>query len=175
MGRPVDGEREVVKWYTRARKFPQLIGRTHDGTRIPGGPYTYTQFIGGFACLLVGANTIGWWGRFGTITNIGILGVVTYGTVWVLGRAPISARNPLSVAAAYIRALTRPRLGTVRNRPPRTRRPRRLRHRVVIAAVAPTCRPATGVTRLDASHTARFAELSHVQRLLATSANVRGL
>lgn len=166
----MDGEQEVVKWYTRARKFPQLIGRTHDGTRIPGGPYTYTQFIGGFACLFVGANTIGWWGRFGMITNIGLLGVVTYAAVWLLGRTPIGARNPFSVAAAYARALTRPRLGTVRGRPPRARRPRRLRHRVVIAATTLGGPPIKAQT--DVTGTAQLAELSYVQRLLATSTNV---
>jgi len=29
---------EVVKWYTRARRFPQLIGKTPDGARLWGGP-----------------------------------------------------------------------------------------------------------------------------------------
>lgn len=170
----MDGEREVVKWYTRARKFPQLIGRTHDGTRIPGGPYTYTQFIGGFACLLVGTNTIGWWGRFGTISNIGLLGIVTYATVWLLGRAPIGARNPLSVATAYVRALTRPRIGTVRGHPPRPRRPRRLRHRVVISATTLANPRGAGVTQWEAAAPVQLAELSHVQRALAASTDVKG-
>lgn len=170
----MDGEREVVKWYTRARRFPQLIGRTHDGTRIPGGPYTYTQFIGGFGLLLLGVNTIDWWGRFGAITNIGILGLSTYATVWLLGRAPIGARNPLSVATAYVRALTRPRLGTIRGRPPRARSPRRLRHRVTIAATTLESRPDAGTAQPEASPSVQPAQLSHVQRLLAASIEVRG-
>ena len=29
---------EVVKWYTRARRFPQLIGKTPDGARIGAVP-----------------------------------------------------------------------------------------------------------------------------------------
>ena len=36
---------EVARFYTRSRKFPRLIGRLHDGTKIPGGPYTVTQAI----------------------------------------------------------------------------------------------------------------------------------
>ena len=52
----------ALKWYTRARKFPQLIGRTPDGTRIPGGPYTYTQVAAGVVTAVyasVGANPAG--------------------------------------------------------------------------------------------------------------------
>ena len=69
---------EVVKWYTRARRFPQLIGRTPDGARIWGGPYTYTQFFGGVAVLVVGAKTVGVWGQFGVIGNALLLLAVAY-------------------------------------------------------------------------------------------------
>ena len=41
---PQSTSREVVKNYTRARKFPQLLGMTPDGKKLPGGPYSYTQF-----------------------------------------------------------------------------------------------------------------------------------
>ena len=52
-----------MKWYTRARKFPQLIGRTPDGTRIPGGPYTYLQVAAGVGMAAVLAATTGLWAR----------------------------------------------------------------------------------------------------------------
>src|SRR5450759_686655 len=52
---------EVVKYYTRARKFPQLIGRTPDGAKIWGGPYTFTQAISAGVVLFVGVNTMGLW------------------------------------------------------------------------------------------------------------------
>ena len=34
---PQSTSREVVKNYTRARKFPQLLGMTPDGKKLPGG------------------------------------------------------------------------------------------------------------------------------------------
>ena len=64
-----DDRVEVVKWYTRARRFPQLIGKTADGTTIWGGPYTYTQAGVGAAVLIIGSQTIDWWGQFGLVTG----------------------------------------------------------------------------------------------------------
>lgn len=128
-------EQQVVKWYTRSRKFPQLIGRTHDGTRIPGGPYTPTQFIAAAVIAVVAVNTVDIWARFGVVTNIGLLAGVGYGTVWILGRVPLASRNPVSIGLGAARAVSRPRLGTLRGRPVRVRRPRTVRHRIVLAAV----------------------------------------
>lgn len=160
---------EVVKWYTRARKFPQLIGRTHDGARIPGGPYTYTQFIGGFIVLFVGVNTMSLWARFGLVSNVALAAAVSYGTVWLLGRVPIGSRNPLSVAAGFARAISRPRLGTVSGRPPRTARPRQLRHRVIVEPGAPPPRPAppSPAPAQATGPTGRALPLSGVQQQLA--------
>lgn len=65
---------EVVKWYTRARRFPQLIGKLPDGRRIWGGPYTYTQVIAGAVLIVVLAKTASIWAQFGVIGNI-VIGV----------------------------------------------------------------------------------------------------
>ena len=64
---------EVVKWYTRARRFPQLIGKTPDGATIWGGPYTYTQVIAGVAFIVIGSKTTWLWGHFGLLGNALIL------------------------------------------------------------------------------------------------------
>lgn len=128
-------ERQVVKWYTRSRKFPQLIGRTHDGTRIPGGPYTPAQFIAAAAIAVVAVNTTDVWARFGMVTNIAILITAGYGTVWLLGRIPLAARNPVSAIFGAARAMSRPKLGTLRGRPVRIRRPRRVHHRITTGAL----------------------------------------
>lgn len=124
-------DRQVVKWYTRARKFPQLIGRTHDGTRIPGGPYTTTQFIGAVLMVMVAVNTIGLWARFGLVGNIFVLGGVIFGGVWSLGKIPIGARNPVSVVFGLVRAVTRPGEGTVRGHRVRLPKPHQIRHRII--------------------------------------------
>lgn len=130
-----DDDVEVVKWYTRARKFPQLIGKTPDGATIWGGPYTYTQVIVAVVFIYVGIKTVGVWGPFDLIGNAVLLAAGTYGLVVVLGRAPIGSRNPLSVAAGGLRAVMSPPMGHYAGSPVRLRRPRRARSRLIITTV----------------------------------------
>ena len=127
---------ELVKWYTRARRFPQLIGRTLDGTRIWGGPYTVTQVVAGVVVLAGGYVTMPLWAHFGFILNMAILAGVTYGCVWALGRIPLGSRSPLSVATGFAQALVAPSTGRIGGRPIRLRRPHAVRHRVVLALPA---------------------------------------
>lgn len=128
-----DHETEIVRWYTRARRFPQLIGRTPDGMKIPFGPYTITQALGAAGVLFVGTKTVSLWAHFGFVGNTFIGVVATVATVWGLGRIPLGARNPISVVAGLGKALFAPRTGRVGGRPVRPRRPHRLRHSIVLA------------------------------------------
>lgn len=128
---PKNEETEVVKWYTRARRFPQLIGKTHDGTPLWGGPYTYTQVIVGVGILIVGVKTTSLWGRFGLIGNALLLLSMAYGVVLLVGRLPIGSRNPLSVGAGAVRAWSAPRLGRQGGTPVRARRPTRVTRSVL--------------------------------------------
>jgi len=102
-----DQDFEVVKWFTRARRFPKLIGKTHEGTPIPGGPYTITQVVVGailFALLVMPP----WpWAVFGNIfLNAGVFFLVVVGGVFLSGRLPIGMRNPLIWAEGVLRAVT---------------------------------------------------------------------
>lgn len=143
---------DVVKWYTRARKFPQLIGKTPDGTRIWGGPYTVTQMVGGGSVLFVGLRTMSLWADFGLIGNFLLLGLITWGTVLLLGRIPVGSRNPLSVAAGTYRAVAAPALGRLGGRPVRIRRPHTLQHRVIFAVSdLPTLDPAVATAARTAT------------------------
>ncbi len=136
---------EVVKWYTRARKFPQLIGRTPDGAKIWGGPYTFTQAVGAGVMLIVGVNTMGLWARYGLIGNALLLIGLTYGLVLLLGRIPVGSRNPLSVVSGAVHAVLSPRSGRLAGRPVRPRRPHRVRHKItVLVEAAPATAPASG-------------------------------
>jgi len=134
---------ELVKWYTRARRFPQLIGRTPDGAKIWGGPYTFTQAIGAGVIALVAVNTMGLWANYGFIGNTLVLAAVTYGGVLLLGRIPVGARSPISLIAGSMHAVMAPRSGRLGGRAVRPRRPHVVRHRVIVALGAPTPRPAT--------------------------------
>jgi len=64
---------EVARFYTRSRKFPRLIGRLHDGTKIPGGPYTVTQAIVAAVVLALGLVTRGLWGTGTILVDIPIV------------------------------------------------------------------------------------------------------
>lgn len=123
---------ERVKWFTLARKFPQLIGRTPDGARIPGGPYTITQAVGGPIVLVVGYYSMGLWANFGVLGNYTLLLALTGAVIFGLGRIPLGARNPAAIGMGAFRAVAAPQRGRLRGRPVRIRRPRQLTHRVVI-------------------------------------------
>jgi hypothetical protein len=126
---------EVVKWYTRARRFPQLIGKTPDGARLWGGPYTYTQVIGAVAVLVVGIKTVGLWGQFGLIGNALVLLAVAYATTLGLGRLPIGSRNPLSVAQGALKSVSTPRVGSYAGRALKIRPPHRVCSKVAVTPV----------------------------------------
>jgi|GEM_PF-945512 len=129
---------DVVRWYTRARRFPQLIGKTATGGMIWGGPYTYTQVAVGVGVFVVGLQTTWLWGRFGLIGNTVLLAVVAYGLVVLVGRLPIGSRNPLSIGSGALRALGAPAHGRLAGAPLRLRRPHRVSSRLVVNDGGPT-------------------------------------
>lgn len=166
---PKNEETEVVKWYTRARRFPQLIGKTHDGTPLWGGPYTYTQVIVGVGILIVGVKTTSLWGHFGLIGNALLLLSVAYGVVLLVGRLPIGSRNPLSVGAGALRAWSAPGLGRQGGTPVRARRPTRVTRSVLtVTSCSPTTLEVPDPPPPAATAEPPPAVLTGVQRLLAT-------
>lgn len=99
-------QQNIAKTYTRARKFPQLIGTTPDGQRLPFGPYTYTQFIGAGVAGVVLWQTTWLWATGSFVRNFMVFGIVMGFTVWGLGRLPLGGRNPLSMVHGAGKALT---------------------------------------------------------------------
>ncbi|WP_051426539.1 hypothetical protein [Jiangella gansuensis] len=139
-------ELETVKYYTRARKFPQLLGRMPDGTKIPGGPYTVQQLLAAIAVIVVGGLTIGTWGVFGSIGNVAVLFGLAFGVVFLIGRLPMNGRNPLFALLGLYRMLNAPASGRYQGKPVRFRRPRRVRHQVnVYLGALPGTDPWAGV------------------------------
>lgn len=116
---------QLAKWFTRARKFPQLVGKTHDGKTIWGGPYTFTQVFTFVAILVVASKTSALWAKFGLLGNITVAVGLAYGVTWALGRLPVGARNPVSVVMGVGRALTCPSAGRLRGRPIHIAKPHR--------------------------------------------------
>lgn len=129
---------EVVRWYTRARRFPQLIGKTPTGGSIWGGPYTFTQVGVGVGAIVIGVQTTWLWGHFGLLGNVVILLGVAYGLVVLVGKLPIGSRNPLSMAAGALKAFSAPAQGNLGGVPLRIRRPHHARSRLIITTNTPT-------------------------------------
>ena len=151
--------RSVVKKFTKARNFPQLIGKAPDGKKIPGGPYTLTQFVGAGVVggLLWLTSSI--WARGGTITNVAIFLGLTGGTLWALGRLPQGARSPVSVIRGIARAVTGSMApAKINGAPVRSTRPHAVRGTVIIVDLPATPNlvdaAAAELTRPDRADTA---------------------
>ncbi|MGF0118761.1 hypothetical protein ACQFYA_20910 [Promicromonospora sp. Marseille-Q5078] len=132
-------ETEAARWFTRARRIPILIGRAHDGSRIPGGPYTIGQVIAAAIALFVMWKTATLWAHFGWVTNATVFIGVVAGVVILVGKLPRGGRNPLSWAAGFLALYLRTPGGTVGGRPLRVTPPRKVQHRIVMpVATLPT-------------------------------------
>lgn len=170
--------REVVKWYTRARKFPQLIGRTADGATIPGGPYTYTQIVSGVVVLVVGYQSVAVWGRFGLLGNAAVLLGVTLAVVFAVGRLPVGMRNPVSAAAGILRAVSASPVGVLGGRPLSIPRPHvggaRIRVEPTVPGVGEPVSSAPSAVEVPSPVGDHPAALTGVQRLLAAAGATGG-
>lgn len=170
---------EVVRWYTRARRFPQLIGKTAGGQRIWGGPYTMTQVLAVAVVGFVGWQTIGLWGHMG-VGNVMVLAGAIVGAVIVAGRIPPGVRNPLVLARGAWRAFDAPTHGRLTTgRPVLPRKPVRTRahvlhHDTPALAGALATRTTTSSTSptpvaAPAALAVRRAQETNLERLLAGS------
>lgn len=106
----------VARFWTRARRFPKLIGKGVNGDKIPGGPYTTTQAIGGAATIWILWKTIGLWGSGQIIVDLVFLAAASWGMLWILGRLPLNSRNPLIAATGIAGAASSPRRGNLAGR-----------------------------------------------------------
>lgn len=128
-------DREVIKNFTRARRFPQLIGRSPDGAQIPFGPYTTTQFV---VAVVVGGllyiTRMMWLGD-DIMWNVGVFVVVEVVAIFVAGKLSFIGRSPMSVMQGLVKILTAPTTPRING----TRRRARAQHFVLPGAVvAPT-------------------------------------
>lgn len=101
----------VARFWTRARRFPQLIGKSLNGERIWGGPYTLAQFIGGFLTAWILWQTRPIWGTGPFLAQLVMIPAITAAVVWLLGKVPVTGRNPTVLLTGIGTALTSPRIG----------------------------------------------------------------
>jgi hypothetical protein len=125
---------EVVRFY-RTTKYPRMLGRLPDGSRIWGGPYTFTQGIIGGSVLLLVLYTWGSWAVYGLLTNIIIaIGAVSV-SLYLSGLIRTKNRNPILAGMGAFTALTAPSAGKL-DKSFRFRKPRHIRGTYLTPIVA---------------------------------------
>ena len=114
---------EIARFYTRSRRFPKMIGRMTDGSRIPGGPYTLTQVgFGGVALMgLLATRTL--WSTGATLLDLAITVGVAWGVTWLVGLIPMTRRNLVLAFVGAVAAMFKPHGGRYQDRPIRLARP----------------------------------------------------
>jgi hypothetical protein len=114
---------DVARFFTRGVKFPRLLGTTPDGKKIPGGPYTMLQAVGGLTAFLLTQFTKPLWTNGSTFTELLVIAAVTIGVGYALRHVRAGGRNPASAALSIATVLSQPKLGRLQGRPIRIRRP----------------------------------------------------
>jgi len=145
--------------YTKARRFPLVIGKLPGGGRIPGGPYSLHQIGAMVVAAIVLKQTSAIWAHFGPL-NLVVFVAVPYGLAFALRHARIDGRSPVWAAVGWLSYLSAPRGGRLRGRPLRPVRTRRQVGRFRFGQVPPDAVRATA----PAGRRSRRAQTRRVQR-----------
>jgi hypothetical protein len=137
----VSEELEVARFY-RTTKYPKVMGRFYDGTKIPGGPYTMTQGVVGAIALFVVLQTSALWARGNILIDLPLGTLIVWGTAWVAGRIRVGNRNPAVLLVGLFKATTSPGQGQYNDLPYRAKTPHQVRGRVITDLPITDVRPA---------------------------------
>lgn len=119
----------IVRFYTRARNIPVMLGKLGD-FKIPFGPYTLTQGVVFVAAAWIGKETMWIWAQgWMPILAWVVLVAVAAGCAVGAGRIPFKGRNPLMLVAGVIGYGTAPSWGTQGGSHIALGGKRRIRHR----------------------------------------------
>lgn len=173
---------ERVRFYTGARRFPQMIGKIGD-LRLFGGPYTTAQFLVGILGIWVLVQSAPLWARSSNLFLNLLVGVLLLvGLVRLVGLLPSMSFSPGLRARGLLRVYLAPREGTYRGQRLRVRRPHRLRTRISVPleelAVPGSMPAATAATSpgptAPSEHRSHAAPVSNVSALLARTLKAEG-
>ncbi|MDN5562557.1 MAG: hypothetical protein L0G49_02080 [Luteococcus sp.] len=131
-----DSDLEVVKWYTAARKVPSVIGRTKDGTRIPGGPFKVSAVLTTVGIFVAGKQLLGLGMTSGATPWI-VLVAAAIGAGALVSMMPTDGRNPINVVIGALNQVIAPRTGRIDGKPIRLRRPHIAYARALVRLPAP--------------------------------------
>ncbi|HKE51675.1 MAG TPA: hypothetical protein VKE25_09200 [Actinomycetes bacterium] len=136
-----DATRLVGHCYTKARRFPLVIGKLPGGGRIPGGPYSLHQIGAMVVAAIVLKQTSPIWAHFGLL-NLVVFVAVPYGLAFALRHARIDGRSPIWAAVGWLSYVSAPRGGRLRGRPLRQIKTRRQTGRFRFGQIPPDLRRA---------------------------------
>lgn len=163
--------REVGRFYTSARFFKQVLGSLPDGTKIPGGPYTYSQMG-----TMLGVAIVGWmvrdiWSIGSVIADFLVLIVVAVGAGYGIGQMPSSRRNPLRLLGSALALVTHPGPGgRWRGRPLRlTRKAQNIQRETKKTAKAAASKEASETPEAPQEPPAELRYGSSLHRLIGAS------
>lgn len=113
----------VMRSYTRGLRIPVRIGRLYDGMRIPGGPYTISQFAVAAVVLVVGYLLMPLWSSL--LPDMSVISsqmlawpalpAFAWLTAWLAGFIP-DGINPVHAAVGVAGGVRPSRFGRVANR-----------------------------------------------------------
>lgn len=124
-------DESYARFYTKARRFPKMIGRLNDGSRIPGGPYTLTQISVGGVVLFLMLMFRPVWGWGFVLAEIPFAVAISWVVMWTVGRLPTSQRNIVAAIFAGFSAAFSPSSGRYRGNTVTFRKPHTVRGRAV--------------------------------------------
>lgn len=128
---------EIARFYTRSRRFPKLIGRMTDGSRIPGGPYTMTQVLSGGFVFLGAMVTRNLWTTDAALLDLAITAGVTYAAIYVVGFLPLTRRNLIAAFIGAVSAIFQPVEGKYQGKVQRLRRPHHVSGTALVLSLDP--------------------------------------
>lgn len=153
----------VMKWFTRVRRIPTLIGKMPSGERIKGGPYKAAQLVAFGLVLCASLWSMKWWAQLPLFAT-GLTGqLYAYGTCVILAVAAglVAKRMPNDGQGALVLGSGSTRLLTSSSAPrfaqrsavahPAKRSGRRVRITITEPDAFPTAAPVT-------SEPAQFSE-----------------
>ncbi|WP_417541363.1 hypothetical protein [Microbacterium maritypicum] len=139
---------EIAGFYTRSRKFPKMIGRLTDGTRIWGGPYTFTQAgVGGVVLLILLTTRNHLWSTGFVLFDLALAAGVSWCVIKVVGYIPTFRRNLVSVFVDAVSAMFKPRGGTYQGKAVKLAQPHQAVGKTTL--LAPSARPEPATEHIE--------------------------
>lgn len=168
-------QQEILRWFTRVKRVPKVIGKLPGGVTIPFGPFKLGAVLAGAFVAFVLYRTMDLWPIQSGLIRLGAVLVLSVATVFIANALPSVGRNPLLWFVGTASLLTASPGGTRDGRPLKINRPYQVTHRIAISRTdqeteEPTTVPAPAAPAIE-GRPQTFDELIEGIDLPATPSN----